>query len=447
MKRSAFLPLLPLTLALGACGQQPALSSTDAASTDAAATAPALTAQATAKSAKRGVAYDLANTPDLAALAPGVSWWYNWSPAANSGAPQNAASAYGMDFVPMLWNGNFDAASVTSRLKANPAVKYLLVMNEPNLSDQANLTPTQAADVWPRYEQVARDTGVKLVGPQLTWGTLSGYNDPVVWLDAFYAAYRGKNGGRDPQIDYLGFHWYDYGLAGQLDRLKKYGKPFWVTEFANWHNGDGSAQIDSVAKQKAQMADMVATLEARSDVFRYAWFTGRWNNDTHFTSLLGATGQLTELGQYYLSLPGAAGTTPTPTPATCGTANLAQGRAATASSAENGGTAAGAAFDGNTGTRWSSAFADPQWIQVDLGSVRSLCRVSLQWEAAYGKAFQLQVSNDGAAWTTLYSTTSGAGGTQSLNVSGSGRYVRLYGTARATGYGYSLYEFGVFGTN
>ncbi|WP_264371057.1 discoidin domain-containing protein [Deinococcus gobiensis] len=107
--------------------------------------------------------------------------------------------------------------------------------------------------------------------------------------------------------------------------------------------------------------------------------------------------------------------------------------------------AAGAAFDGNTGTRWSSAFADPQWIQVDLGSVRSLCRVSLQWEAAYGKAFQIQVSNDGAAWTTLYSTTSGAGGTQSLNVSGSGRYVRLYGTARATGYGYSLYEFGVFG--
>lgn len=438
MTRLPISRLLPLSLILGACGQSPAPVVSESAAT------PSLTAQATAKSAKRGLAYDLATTPDLAALAPGVSWWYNWSPAPNSGAPQNAASTYGMDFVPMVWNGNFDATAVTSRLKADPAVKYLLVMNEPNLTDQANLTPTQAADVWPRYEQVARDTGVKLVGPQITWGTMSGYNDPVVWLDAFYSAYRGKNGGRDPQIDYLGFHWYDYGLAGQLDRLKKYGKPFWVTEFANWHSGDGSAQIDSVAKQKAQMADMVATLEARSDVFRYAWFTGRWNNDTHFTSLLGANGQLTELGQYYLSLPGAAGSGGGT--GTCGTANLAQGRAATASSAENGGMAAGAAFDGNTGTRWSSAFADPQWIQVDLGSVRSLCRVSLQWEAAYGKAFQIQVSNDGSAWTTLYSTTTGAGGTQSLNVSGSGRYVRLYGTARATGYGYSLYEFGVFGT-
>jgi hypothetical protein len=76
-----------------------------------------------------------------------------------------------------------------------------------------------------------------------------------------------------------------------------------VTEFANWHNGDGSAQIDTVAKQKAQMTEMVNVLENRADVVRYAWFTGRWSNDTHFSSLLGADGQLTELGRHYLSLP------------------------------------------------------------------------------------------------------------------------------------------------
>jgi hypothetical protein len=72
---------------------------------------------------------------------------------------------------------------------------------------------------------------------------------------------------------------------------------------ANWHDGDGAAQIDTVAKQKAQMKEMVALLESRADVYRYAWFTGRWDNDDHFSSLLGANGQLTELGQYYLSLP------------------------------------------------------------------------------------------------------------------------------------------------
>ena len=398
-----------------------------------------------AKSAKRGLAYDLTNAPDLAALAPGVNWWYNWSPSPNGGVPTDYNARYAMDFVPMIWNGNFDTADVESRIRANPQAKYLLVMNEPNLTDQANLTPNQAADVWPRYEQVARDTGVKLVGPAMNWGTLSGYNDPVVWLDAFYAAYRSKNGNRDPRIDYLAFHWYDYGLAGQLDRLKKYGKPFWVTEFSNWHSGNDGAQIDTLAKQKAQMADMVATLEGRADVFRYAWYTGRIGNDAHFISLLGANGQLTELGQYYLSLPystaagGSAGST-------CGTANAAQGKPATASSTENGGTPASAAFDGNGGTRWSSQWSDPQWLQVNLGSAQKICKVTLQWENAYGKSFQIQGSNDGNSWTPLATVTNGAGGTQTLPVTdpGSYQYVRMNGAVRGTGYGYSLFEFQVF---
>ncbi|QKW24079.1 discoidin domain-containing protein [Kitasatospora sp. NA04385] len=136
----------------------------------------------------------------------------------------------------------------------------------------------------------------------------------------------------------------------------------------------------------------------------------------------------------------------TSAPSTCGTQNAAQGRAATASSAENAATGASAAVDGNPGTRWSSAFADPQWIQVDLGSVQTLCRVQLQWETAAAKAYQLQTSTDGATWTSVYSTTNAAGGTETLNVTGTGRYVRMYGTQRATAYGYSLWEFQVFTT-
>jgi len=254
------------------------------------------------KSAKRGIAYDLATPEDLQALSLGVSWWYDWGQKPNAGVPADYATRYGMDFIPMLWR-DFTASDIEAYLAANPGIKYLLLLNEPNLTDQANLTPEAAAQLWPQYEAVAARTGVKLVGPAITWGTMSGYADPVVWLDAFHAAYAGANGGRAPQIDYLAFHWYDYGLKDQLDRLLKYGKPFWVTEMANWHSGDGTAQIDSVAKQKEQMADMVALCEGRGDVFRYAWFTGRWSSDTHFTSLLGANGELTELGSYYLSLP------------------------------------------------------------------------------------------------------------------------------------------------
>jgi hypothetical protein len=125
----------------------------------------------------------------------------------------------------------------------------------------------------------------------------------------------------------------------------------------------------------------------------------------------------------------------------CGTANAALNRPATASSAENAGTPASAAVDGNAGTRWSSAFSDPQWIQVDLGSTVTVCQVVLQWEAAFATAFQLQVSADAATWTNIFSTTTGTGGTQTLNVSGSGRFIRMNGTARATQFGYSLFEF------
>jgi len=256
-----------------------------------------------ARSAKRGVAYDLATAADLQALSAGVSWWYDWSARPDVALPANAAAQAGMDFVPMLWNASYDATTVENFIKASN-VKYLLVLNEPNLVDQADMTPAQAAAAWPGYEAVAAATGAKIVGPAVTWGTMPGYSDPVVWLDAFIAAYQAANGGRSPRIDYLAFHWYDYGLAGQLDRLGKYGKPFWVTEMANWHQGDGNAQIDSSAKQQAQMTEMVNTCESRADVFRYAWFTGRWNNDTHFTSLLApASGQLTDLGKHYLALP------------------------------------------------------------------------------------------------------------------------------------------------
>jgi hypothetical protein len=128
-------------------------------------------------------------------------------------------------------------------------------------------------------------------------------------------------------------------------------------------------------------------------------------------------------------------------PAGCGTANAALGRPATASTVENPTFAAGNAVDGNPGTRWSSAFSDPQWIQVDLGSARAICQVQLSWEAAYASAYQLQTSTNGTTWTTVFSTASGAGGTQTLTVAGTGRYVRMTGTARATPYGYSLWEF------
>ncbi|MGW2770076.1 beta-1,3-glucanase family protein [Streptomyces sp. NPDC001275] len=135
----------------------------------------------------------------------------------------------------------------------------------------------------------------------------------------------------------------------------------------------------------------------------------------------------------------------TPSSAQAADQLLSQGRPAVASSVENDTFPAGAAVDGNTGTRWSSAFFDPQWLRVDLGSVQQLTRVTLNWEAAYAKAYQIQISTDANTWTTVYSTTTATGGTQNLAITGSGRYVRVHGTERATPYGYSLWEFQVYG--
>ncbi|WP_225640899.1 discoidin domain-containing protein [Streptomyces werraensis] len=134
-------------------------------------------------------------------------------------------------------------------------------------------------------------------------------------------------------------------------------------------------------------------------------------------------------------------------PAQAAEALLSQGRPATASSQEGDGYAPSAAVDGNlTGTRWASRWSDPQWFQVDLGQRSDLSRVVLTWEGAYGRSYRIQASDDGTDWRTLQTVTGGDGGTDELAVTGSARYVRMLGTERSGGYGYSLWEFQVYGS-
>lgn len=135
-------------------------------------------------------------------------------------------------------------------------------------------------------------------------------------------------------------------------------------------------------------------------------------------------------------------------PPTVNGSNVALGKTTTASSYQATGNGApyppSNATDGNLTTRWASGWSDPQWIEVDLGQVTTISHIQLIWESGYSSAYQIQVSNDGTTWTPIYSTTTGTGGVDDFNVTGSGRYVRLYGTQRGTTYGYSLYEFGIY---
>ncbi|MBM7844813.1 cellulose binding domain-containing protein [Herpetosiphon giganteus] len=124
--------------------------------------------------------------------------------------------------------------------------------------------------------------------------------------------------------------------------------------------------------------------------------------------------------------------------------NLALGRPVQVSSAETSALGGANATDGNSNTRWASSYSDPQWIQVDLGSSKSLSKIVLNWEAAYARAYQVQVSDDASTWRTLSTVSNGDGGTDTLNVSGNGRYLRVYATQRATEWGYSLWEIAAY---
>ncbi len=137
---------------------------------------------------------------------------------------------------------------------------------------------------------------------------------------------------------------------------------------------------------------------------------------------------------------------PAPVPTPAPSFNLALNKTAVASSVEGTSKNAGKAFDGNMATRWASkSGVDPQWIYVDLGKTYQLNKVVLKWEAAFAKAYQIYISNDGQNWSNIYSTNYGSGGTNTINTAAQGRYVLLYGNRRGTSYGYSLWELEVYG--
>jgi hypothetical protein len=126
--------------------------------------------------------------------------------------------------------------------------------------------------------------------------------------------------------------------------------------------------------------------------------------------------------------------------------SLTLGRPVTTSSVDDAARTGEMAVDGNAGTRWGSGWSEPEWIAVDLGASYDLSRVVIDWETAFASGYEIQTSPDGETWTTVHTVTDGDGFFDELDVSGTGRYVRLYATERATQWGFSLYELEVYGT-
>lgn len=125
--------------------------------------------------------------------------------------------------------------------------------------------------------------------------------------------------------------------------------------------------------------------------------------------------------------------------------NRALNKTVTVSSVEAAGLEGNKAVDGDSTTRWASAYTDTQWLQVDLGATYTINRVKITWEVAYGKNYKIQTSTNGTNWTDVKTINNNATLVNDITgLNSSARYVRMYGVKRATSYGYSIYEFEVY---
>lgn len=248
------------------------------------------------RSEKRGVAFSLTRSEDMSLLCPYISWDYNWGNDATSDATM-WFQVYDVDFCPMCWSGSYSKDKIRKYVEANPSTKYLLGFNEPNLKDQANMTPDQAAALWPEVVALAKELNLKLVAPAMNYGTLEGYSDPIKWLDEFFA----KPGVELKDISALSLHCYmksPAAVKSYIERFAKYNKPIWLTEFCAWDGG-----VSNVEQQMSYMCNVLNYLEQEPNVERYAWFIPRYKTpgtEPYMQLLTNAPDiKLTDLGQMY----------------------------------------------------------------------------------------------------------------------------------------------------
>lgn len=256
-------------------------------------------------SEKRGIGYGTGggqqelSIQDLNVIDERMAWFYDWSPS----APVSVSGIYpsqSIDFTPMLWGRNSSEINLRQFLDNNPDVKYLLGFNEPTHLNQANMTPQEAADLWPILESIADDYNLQLVSPAVGNSTLYGAWD---YLDAFFQACT------NCRVDYIAVHKYGKDQEKFKEFIREsyqYGKPVWVTEWAGNGGGGGPNWPETAVDQIEFLADTTRWLESEDNVYRYAWFVGRNKEGVQnwpYNGLLGENGATTALGEVYFAIP------------------------------------------------------------------------------------------------------------------------------------------------
>jgi hypothetical protein len=223
-----------------------------------------------------------------------AKWYYNWR-----ATPGGIATPPGMQFVPMIW-GSSQVKAVTLSA-ARREGRILLGFNEPDVATQANMSVTQALDLWPQLMA----TGMTLGSPAVSAGAASTGG----WLGRFMAGVKA----RGYRVDFIAVHWYgsDFDTAAAVGQLQgylqsvhdRYHRPIWLTEFAlvDWLRSEPA--YASANQQAAFLSAATSMLAGLSYVHRYAWFALPAESLSGSAGLFQAGAVATAVGRAFESAP------------------------------------------------------------------------------------------------------------------------------------------------
>ncbi len=106
------------------------------------------------------------------------------------------------------------------------------------------------------------------------------------------------------------------------------------------------------------------------------------------------------------------------------------------------------AVDGNANTRWSSAFADDQWLAIDMHQPRRIESIAITWNSAAAAKYAIETSTNGVDYTPAsapdLSAEEGLRDAPLLKPV-TARFIRIRLKERNTQWGFSIYEIRVNG--
>ncbi|KAJ7820851.1 hypothetical protein B0H14DRAFT_2833171 [Mycena olivaceomarginata] len=244
-----------------------------------------------ARATNRGLAW--ATNNDFAPVIgeePEITWYYHWE-----NGPISQMSCKN-EYVPMFWGSKkWDDWNQRKSEMETTIPEHLLGFNEPDVSTQANMTPSEAVDLWMQEIEPWAANGTNLGSPAIAWD--------LNWTQSFLTELESRGG----HVDFICVHWYgSYNDTSGFQNFvasafTQFNYTIWVTEVG--------------LRSRKPMIFMVNSFEWMAStgyVDRAAWF-GCFETDsppdgfaTGHNALFESGGCLSAMGVWYSGAEGVA---------------------------------------------------------------------------------------------------------------------------------------------